>query len=111
MLCTKDKDSATSIVGYDATTAQANFDVVNTKLSGKLSQPGNANISAGEFDPFATELQMTQNDWKDTSGNFIVFTSFTKEEAWARVKVLLNISDTFPVLWSQVSVKYSNNSL
>ncbi len=51
---------------------------------------------------------MTQDDWKDASGNFITFNSFTKDEAWARVKMLLSISDTTPVLWSQTSTQYGN---
>lgn len=48
---------------------------------------------------------MTQDTRND------VATSFTKEEAWARVKVLLSIADSAEILWSQSSVKYSNNSL
>ena len=54
---------------------------------------------------------MTQNDWKDTAGNFIIFTSFTKEEAWTRVKELLSIPTSARVLWSTSSIKYENDAL
>lgn len=91
MICTKDKDNTTTAGAFSSVTAQENFNTVNNKLVEKLSQYGNANISAGEFSPFDIELKMTQYDWKDTAGNFIFFTSFTREEAWTKVKELLSI--------------------
>lgn len=39
------------------------------------------------------------------------FNSFTKEEAWDRVKAILKISTSVPVLWSTSSVKYENDSI
>ncbi len=87
---------------FDATNAQANFVTVDTELKPYLLQSGNANISAGEFGTAATNLQMTQDS------QLTFFPSFTKDESWARVKVLLSISDSTPVLWSQTSTQYGN---
>lgn len=39
------------------------------------------------------------------------FPSFTKEEAWARVKVLLSIPASAQVLWFTSSIKYENDAL
>ncbi len=121
MVCTVDKDGTTTgTPAFDATSAQANFDAVNAQLATPLSQPGNANISASEFATVAAPLKMTQRDWKDATGyhdwknaagNFIFFTSFTKEEAWTRVKELLSIPASAQVLWSTSSVKYENDSI
>lgn len=84
---------------------------MNNKLAAKLSQFGNANIAAGEFSPFDTELKMTQYDWKDAAGNFIFFTSFTQGEAWTKVKEILSLPNSAQVLWSTSSIKYENDSL
>ena len=111
MVCTKDIQNTTTAGGFNSVTAQANFDIVNGKLATYLSSIGNLNVAAGEFGTAATELKMTQNDWKDTSGNFIVFTSFTKEEAWTRAKELLAIPASAQVLWSKTSIKYENDGL
>lgn len=111
MVCTKDINNTTTAGVFSSITAQENFNIVNNKLATVLSQQGNANISAGEFGTAATELKMTQYDWKDTAGNFIFFTSFTQAEAWAKVKELLSIPASAQVLWSQKSVKYENDSI
>lgn len=111
MVCTKDIQNTTTAGGFNSATAQANFDIVNGKLATYLSSPGNLNVSAGEFGSAATELKITQNDWKNTSGSFIAFTSFTKEEAWTRAKELLAIPASAQILWSQKSVKYENDAI
>jgi len=54
---------------------------------------------------------MTQYDWKDTAGNFILFTSFTQGEVWMKVKELLSIPASAQVLWSTSSIKYENDNL
>ncbi len=91
MVCTKDKDNTTTVGAFSSVTAQENFNTVNNKLATVLSQSGDANIADGEFDTAATELKLTQYDWKDTAGNFIYFSSFTSGEAWTKVKELLFI--------------------
>lgn len=111
MICTQDKDNTTTAGAFNSVTAQENFNTVNNKLVEKLSQYGNANISAGEFSPLDTELKMTQYDWKDASGNFIYSPSFTQGEAWTKVKELLSITASAQVLWSTSSIKYENDSL
>lgn len=78
MMCTKDKDNATTAGTFSSVTAQENFNTVNNQLATVLSQPGNANIAVGEFGTAATALKMTQYDWKDAAGNFIAFSSFTQ---------------------------------
>lgn len=105
MLCTKDKQNTTTTGGFNATTAQANFNIVNGKLATYLSSIGNLNIAAGEFGSAATELKITQDTRLDAA------TSFTKEEAWTRTKELLAIPANAQVLWSQTSTKYFNNAL
>lgn len=105
MVCTKDKQNTTTPGGFDATTAQANFDIVNGKLATYLSAPGNLNVAAGEFGSAATELKISQ----DTRLDFA--SSFTQEEAWTRVKELLAIPSSVQVLWSKKSVKYENDAL
>ena len=105
MLCTKDKQNTTTAGGFNSTTAQANFDIVNGKLATYLSSPGNLNVAAGEFGSAATELKITQDS------QLTYFSSFTKDEAWARAKELLSIPTTAQVLWSQKSVKYENDSI
>lgn len=90
---------------FDNTTAQANFDIVNGKLATYLAQPGNLNIAANEFGPVGPELKITQDTRLDTA------TSFTKDEAWERVKLLLSIPTSVQILWSQSSVKYENDAL
>lgn len=102
MECTKDKDNSTTTLNFDPSTAQANFVAVDAELKPYLLQGGNANISANEFGTAATNLQMTQDS------QLTFFPSFTKEEAWARVKELLSIPDSKPVLWSKTSDQYGN---
>ncbi len=94
--------TTTSTGILDSAAAQSNFDTVNTKLAPYLNAPGNVNIAAGEFGTAATELQMTQDTRLDSA------TSFTKDEAWARVKTLLSIPNSASVLWSQTSTQYGN---
>lgn len=105
MICTKDKQNTTTPGGFDSTTAQANFDIVNGKLATYLSAPGNLNVAAGEFGSTATELTITQDS------QLTYFSSFTQEEAWTRAKELLAIPTSAQVLWSKKSVKYENDAL
>lgn len=49
------------------------------------------------------ELQITQDS------QLTYFPSFTKDEAWARVKELLSIPASATVLWSQTSTQYGNS--
>lgn len=99
----------TDTPAFDSITAQANFDTVNAQLATILSSPGNLNYY--EFGGLQNTLNITQNNWSDAAGNFITtFTSFTKDEAWARVQALLSLPTPVQVLWSQVSVKYHNDA-
>ncbi len=43
MVCTKDKDNATTAGSFDPTTAQSHFNTVDTKLKSYLVSPGNLN--------------------------------------------------------------------
>lgn len=87
---------------FNPAIAQSNFNTVNTILAPYLVQPGNANINAGEFGTAAVDLQMTQDS------QLTYFSSFTQEEAWARVKELLSIPTSAQVLWSKASTQYGN---
>jgi len=104
MVCTKDVKNTTTAASFNPTAAQANFDIVNAKLAPYLVSPGNVNIAAGEFGSAATELQMTQDS------QLTFFASFTQDEAWARVKILLSIPSSATVLWSKSSSLYYNGS-
>lgn len=84
--------------------AQSTFDMIEAKLAPYLSQPGNLNITAGEFGTAQTEFEMTQDTRQDNAP------SFTKEESWARVKELLSIPDSAQIVWTKSSNLYSNTA-
>lgn len=100
LFCARDTETSVACVNQ----AESTFNTIEAKLAPYMSQPGNLNIAAGEFGTAQTELEMTQ----DTQQVF--FSSFTKEESWARVKELLSLPTGIKILWTRSSNLYSNTA-
>ncbi len=92
-----------------ANSLHPNFDVMNTEFAPRLSQPGNANLAAGEFGDLQSKYQLTQKNVTDAGGGFLSFPDFPEAAAWDVVKAEKGIPPTAQVLSTKKSSQYTGS--